>query len=249
MGGRSASSGFSRGYGGLVGNDSYTNDPTYREAAAAANKWFNERDKLQQQINEISKELDKEVVTDPELGRQYSRLLGLYTERGKELDKQLKDLRERQKEVESKWTEATEYIARKDAENREKQVRDWKANTPDIVMATKKDYKGFELDTHTPYLQEHLQKGEAIIVEMSPKEYLQRVAYDIFNRSTMESTLRGTIPANVRKYARMMKRGTKFYMPSLNYNDKQQEGRHRALAAYLNGYDTIPVLIVPKRRK
>lgn len=232
----------------IVNEDSYIYEPEYQQAMKDAKKYFDERETLNKKIRELSDQLDKEVVVDPELGRQYSKVLELYTDKGKEINAQLKELLKQQEDAESKWVEATSYIAEQDIKNRNLQMNDWNSNKPDIVMATKDNYNGFELDTHTPYLQEHLRKGEAIIVEMSPREYLQRVAYDIFNKSTLESTVRGTIPANVKKYARMMRKGTKFYMPSLNYNDKQQEGRHRALAALLNGYKTIPVLIIPNRR-
>ena len=34
-----------------------------------------------------------------------------------------------------------------------------------------------------------------------------------------------------------------FYTPYLNYKEKGQEGRHRALAAHKNGVDKIPVFV------
>ena len=87
--------------------------------------------------------------------------------------------------------------------------------------------------------------GVAYIAEMSPLEYMDRCALEIFNR-TYHSNLYGALlpVGDVDKYADMMKNGTKFNLPMLNYNSAGQEGRHRALAAYLNGIDKIPVLVV-----
>lgn len=230
----------------VVGKDSYIYDAKYQKAMSDSGKYFNEMDTAKRRVWELDDQLDKEVIPLEGLNRMYSKMLNSFTERGEEIKKELDQVRAQESEAEEKWHNANAILKSYDSVNREIQMATWKS--PDIKIADKTDYRGFEMDTHTPYLQEHLRKGEAVIVEMSPREYLQRVAYDIFNKSTLETAVRGTIPANVRKYARMMRKGTKFYMPSLNYNDKEQEGRHRALAALLNGYKKIPVLIVPKRR-
>lgn len=233
-------------YSLIAGSDSYVFDKEYKDAAANTKKYYDENEKLKEEIRELNEELDKETLVDPSIGRTLSRALGLYTERGEEINKKVQGLREKQREAEDKWHNAAETIQRKDAAAREKQMKAYQQ--PAISPATQKSYKGFEMDTHTPYLQEKLSKGDAYIAEMSPRQYLEQVAYNIFGKSSLESTVRGTVPKNVKKYARMMKQGTNFYMPSLNYDSKQQEGRHRALAALINGYDKIPVLVVPKKR-
>jgi hypothetical protein len=89
-----------------------------------------------------------------------------------------------------------------------------------------------------------------MIMDMSPKEYLQRCAVDIFG-STYERQVRAAEADadHTFKLVEMMRSGTKMYMPVLNYNDKEQEGRHRAVAAMLLGIDRIPVMVVPKKRK
>lgn len=119
---------------------------------------------------------------------------------------------------------------------------------------TKTDFKGFTIlktgvsyydnflnDKDREYMEKH--KGlTGYISEMSPMEYLQRCA-DIFN-STFEKQIIATDENDIRKYSYMMRSGTKFNLPYLNYADNQQEGRHRAQAAILANIDTIPVLIV-----
>ena len=82
---------------------------------------------------------------------------------------------------------------------------------------------------------------------MSPSEYLQRCAYQVFEDATIESTLAAIDESNVKKYADMMKNGTKFDMPYLNFMSGQQEGRHRAAAAMQAGIAKIPVLVVGER--
>ena len=47
-----------------------------------------------------------------------------------------------------------------------------------------------------------------------------------------------------RIYAEKMKNGEKFNLPFLDFKNEIQDGNHRAAAAYINGYRTIPVLIL-----
>lgn len=77
------------------------------------------------------------------------------------------------------------------------------------------------------------EKGiEGKIVYMTCDEYIQHCVDDIFHSST-ESVLRGIDWDNVKKYAQMMKDGTKFKLPYLCISEEYgqgQEGRHRFLA-------------------
>lgn len=110
--------------------------------------------------------------------------------------------------------------------------------------ATKSDYKGFDMtDMGVSYYNDLMERGRGYIAEMSPREYLLRCAFQIFD-GTIESCLNGVIESNAQKYANKMKSGEKFHMPYLNFRDRQQEGRHRAVAAYLNGIKLIPVFII-----
>lgn len=47
-----------------------------------------------------------------------------------------------------------------------------------------------------------------------------------------------------RIYAELMENGEKFSLPFLDFKNEIQDGNHRAAAAYINGYKTIPVLIL-----
>lgn len=230
----------------VAGNDSYALSDQYQQDLKDAGNLFKEKDALTKEWMKLQDELEKEVEIDPALGRQLSKALGLYTEKGEELKKQADTKYKQMQDVESKWEAASKRIADADASNSGRQKETFSADS--VAPPSRSSYKGFQMDTGTPYMQEHLKNGTGYIVEMSPRDYIGLCATRVFDRSTLERTVRGTIPANVQRYAKQMRNGTKFHMPYLNLKDKQQEGRHRALAAMLNGYDKIPVMVVPSRR-
>ena len=153
------------------------------------------------------------------------------------------DIQEYEKVRDEYW-DATEKL---DAKQSTKERYDY--GYPDFKEAVG-DYIGFKTDdTGTSYYNDLLKQGKAKVMEMTPEEYIKECAYHVFENSTLEKTLRGRVgDEDTEKYAKMMREGTKFYTPYLNYKDYAQEGLHRAVAAYMNGIKKIPVVIVGSRR-
>lgn len=116
--------------------------------------------------------------------------------------------------------------------------------------STKDSYECFNLDTNE-YHQDYLEnidyaksKGYngAFISEMTPEEYMERCSKEVF-KTPLEDTYDGMERKDdTDEYAEMMKNGTKFDMPYIDTLNKNQEGRHRALAAKQLGIKSIPVL-------
>lgn len=80
------------------------------------------------------------------------------------------------------------------------------------------------------------------ITKMSPKEYLERVSYDIY-RCTLLETIAECDPEQIYRYTNDMNKGDIFPTVYIDYTNKKQEGRHRSLAYYLNNIKIIPVII------
>lgn len=83
----------------------------------------------------------------------------------------------------------------------------------------------------------------ARLVHMNPKQYIYNIARN-FGLSYDDTV---NYDSNVDKekvneYAEAMKKGDKFPVPYFNTDNNLQEGRHRALAAMVNGCTSIPVI-------
>lgn len=193
------------------------------------------------------KYVDPEMVE--ELGRDLARTLVNEKDYPSlaELREKLDRIDARKKEFEDKRERYNDYFDRID--KIEGKVQRAEYGRPDFEEA-KGNYPGFKTaDTSTSYYNDLLKKGEAKVVEMTPEQYIKECAYYIFTDSTLQKTLRGRVgDTDTDKYAKMMREGTKFDTPYLNYKDEAQEGLHRAVAAYMNGIKKIPVVIVGNRR-
>lgn len=225
----------------------------YERALTDAQTAWREMDELDEEIKQVREELKPETIIPtteemPGFTRWEREMFAEYTEKGEELNERLTELRSKKNEAEKQHRKATDTIRRYDEQAYEQEKADWKGTFLVPTKKTEDDFPGFELDTTISYYEDLREKGQAHVVEMSPKEYLERCAYQVFDTS-LERTLRAVDPEAVQKYAAMMNSGTKFHMPMLNLADKEQEGRHRAVTAIVNGIEKIPVLVVPKKRR
>lgn len=240
----------------LISKDSYVNDKDYKEASDSLRRSMKESQELSSKSVELYKQYDAErdKHLDPEmvslLGKSQARMFVKDSEFPElaELKDQLDDVSKRQKTLQLDIDKNQDFITQRDKTMSKAQRINY--GEPRFEEASGK-YPGFKTDeTRTPYIDELIKDGKATIVEMTPEQYMHECAHYIFTDSTFEKVLRGrTDDVETSKYAKMMRDGTKFDTPYLNYKDEQQEGLHRAVAAYINGIEKIPVVIVGKRRK
>lgn len=228
----------------LCGSESYMLNPKYKDALEKVHALQRDRDQASKEWNELDERMKEELL--PEFhGFSWEISEDDLTEKGKELYRQRAEKWEQVKELDSELPKASDRLKSFKTKARQSEMEAF--NPEPLEKATQEQYEGFSLDTGVPDMQERLKNGEATIAEMSPREYLERCAFEIFPNGTLESQIGSADFDNVMKYAEKMRNGEAFNMPYLNYNSKNQEGRHRALAAIINGYEKIPVAIVGRR--
>lgn len=230
----------------LAGEDSYALRPEYKQNIEKVGDLLKREEELGRKISELRNEMAKEIRVDPELGREYSWMFDdNYTKRGLELKDAIEKLEGERRELNAAREEIETSIRNLDAENRALQASSFNNEIPSI--ATKGSYDGFSIDTTgNRNIDKMIAEGRAYVAEMSPEEYLRRSSQQIYDKGSLESAIRGTSDANIQKYAAEMRNGAEYDMPYLDLARGEQEGRHRALAALVNEYDSIPVAVVPK---
>lgn len=242
-------------YEALFPEDSYTNTGEYQKTLREWREAIKKDEELRDRIKEVEAELKNESVIKPrsewDEEDEFQSLIGnrprTFTERGKMLEAERLELERQRYEVRSNRDAASDELSRIKANARSQQLM--MADVGPLQPAMQESYEGFKTNTtgtsfYDDVLSGESRKARGFIAEMSPKEYIERCAYDIFDSGTIESTLQGTEASSVARYTKMMASGTKFDLPYLDYKSKGQEGRHRALAAYNLGIEKIPVLIV-----
>lgn len=230
---------------------SYTDTPAFQKAAKAAKEARQKNEKAWTRIKEIDEELKKESKPKPQkdwddsdmledlLGRRPKTL----TERGKQLQQERAEVWKEMTEADHQFSEEGEKMREMKRDAHRREIKNF--HPEPLTPAKSDDYEGFTLEqTSNSYGDEYLRNGKGVICEMTPKEYLERCAFEIFDEATMESCV-GAIDEEVAQgYAKQMREGVRFHLPYLNYRQSGQEGRHRAYAAYLAGIEKIPVLII-----
>lgn len=111
-------------------------------------------------------------------------------------------------------------------------------------------YKRYQIFLDNPELAKEQGFTNVYITEMTPQEYMDLCSLYVATGSendleklTDENGMYKLFAKTCKEYADKMRSGEKFPLLILDLNLKEQDGRHRAGAAYLNKYDKVPVLL------
>ena len=236
----------------LISPDSYARSKEFNDLERRISDQFNEIKSRKARIDELRNELNKEYVAKPEEERTSADdILSMFWGDDGELTKPTKRGEEIQSEINRLQQEINDINAQRNIliEDRDYQKANERLSRLDnyesgeFVPAQREDYVGF--DTSKGGMADDLKSGKAKLVEMSPEEYIRRCAFEIFGDdfATIESVLSTREQGLIDKYAQSMREGARFDTPYLDYTSGNQEGLHRALAAYEAGIDTMPVMV------
>ena len=118
------------------------------------------------------------------------------------------------------------------------------------ISDTDSSYKQYQEFLENPDLAKEKGFTSVYIAEITPQEYMDLCSLYIAKNSETDlnklSDLNGMqkhFAERAHEIADAMKQGEKVPLPILDFHWKEQDGRHRAVAAYINEYSTIPCLI------
>ena len=212
------------------GSDAYLFDVEYEKLKKEKERLQAEYEREREKYLKITEQLRQEMLNGTATDADMARYMSALTDRGVQLQQQ-----------QQKMQESINQLAdqRADVQNQMNELRKraFSGSTNAYQSADRNTvYNGFKIDSNNRY-------ANAKIVEMTPQEYLRRVAFG-FNNNSIDSLVNSASPATVEKYMRQMLRGTKFNSPSLNYSRGSMVGVERVMAAMMNGYQRIPVMVI-----
>lgn len=233
--------------------DSYVYSERYQQDTEQIRELRNENDRLKEEKQKLEEEFSKETREKPksewtEDERLYYEIIGEkpleYTDRGYEVEKEIREISKEVRENDSKISDLRDDLDLQSKTAYWQESSEWLAsgNQYDYEKGdVNKEYEGISTTMSIKEFDQDLAEGIGFIAEMSPDEYLDRIAFEIFNTSRESAIVCDY--SNVQKYAKMISEGVKFDMGYLDYDKGGQEGRHRAMACKLLGIEKIPVYI------
>ena len=213
-----------------VDGDGYLFDVEYQKLKEEQERIQREYDRERAEYLRVTERLRQEMLGGSANMADRQRFMAALSDMGVQLQKQQTEL---QNQIDKTLALRTDVDRQMD----DLRQRAFAGSTSTYRAADRDDYKGFEAKASN-----RVDYSKARIVEMSPAEYLRRIAFNA-KGGGFRDLLNNASPALIDKYARQMLRGTKFNAPSLNASNRSNDPE-KALAAIMNGYTRIPVLII-----
>ena len=216
----------------LADSDAYMFDVEYQKLKQEQERLARQYERARERYLRISEQLREEMLNGESTGAIASQYMSALTAKGVELQQEQAKMQKQLDTIsDSRLNVATQMDdLRKKAFSGSTTAYNYSA------VDREKEYKGFKLKGKIDY-------SKVKVVEMSPAEYLRRVAFEVKGRG-FDELMTTTATSDVERLARNMLRGTQYTAPTLDYKNGTTKGDDKALAALLNGYKRIPVMIV-----
>jgi hypothetical protein len=108
----------------------------------------------------------------------------------------------------------------------------------------------FSSKTESPVYINKFNEGVAVLEYMSPRSYLMECKKLHSCNISLKKYIKEVVNEDIaEKYSKNMEKGDKFPIPVLDYELLIQEGRHRARAAELLEYGSIPVIVLKQKKQ
>ena len=210
--------------------DGYIFDVEYQKLKEEQERIRAQYEKEREKYLQITEKLREEMMNGTATNADTARFMAVLSDRGVQLEQQ-------QQKLQTEIDKLAENRAKIDNDMNELRKKAFPGSTRADYKPIKKDsdYKGFT--TEKKY-------SKAQIVEMSPEEYLRRMAFGANGGGSLQAIIQSASPSTVENYMRKMLRGTKFSPPTLGGASTKGANNARVLAAMMNGYERIPVMIL-----